>query len=177
MNRVGIRIYLSVGPGGEPASDFVIDSLIAQRIADGTPVVLARVKNTGGRALDMSGSLRLTDGPGALSAGPFPASLGTTLGIGQTAPVTVRLDKQVPDGPWDAKITLRSGLLERSASATIRFPRGEGTSQPVKPGSSGWLTKALAALVALALLIVVFWLLVRRRRREDLRVDTTNAQN
>jgi hypothetical protein len=82
VNRVGIRLYVSVGSGGDPASNFAIESLTAERAPDGRPVVVAAVHNTGGRALDMSGTLRLTNGPGRLSAGPFPANLGVTLGIG-----------------------------------------------------------------------------------------------
>ena len=86
VSRVGIRLYVSVGPGGAPAADFTIDSLTANRSADGQPTVLATVHNTGGRALDMSGTLQLLAGPGGLSAGPFPATLGTTLAIGDTEP-------------------------------------------------------------------------------------------
>jgi hypothetical protein len=63
VNRVGIRIYLSVGPGGEPTSAFTIESLTASRLSDGRPMVQAQVHNTGGRALDMQGYLRLSDGP------------------------------------------------------------------------------------------------------------------
>ena len=47
-------------------------------------MVLATVHNTGGRALDMNGTLQLPAGPGGLSAGPFPANLGVTLAIGDT---------------------------------------------------------------------------------------------
>ena len=134
VSRVGIRLYLSVGPGGPPAADFTIDSLTAKRSPDGRPTVLASVHNTGGRALDMNGTLRLSAGPGGLSAGPFPATLGTTLAIGDTEPVTIALDKRLPAGPWDARITLRSGLLERSARATITFP-DTGASPPVNTTS------------------------------------------
>ena len=109
VNRVGIRVYLSVGPGGEPPSDFKITELRASR-SDGAPEVTAIVRNTGGRALDLSGKLVLDDGPGALRAGPFPATLGTTLGIGATDAVSVKLDKAIPPGPWKAKLTLESGL-------------------------------------------------------------------
>ena len=77
----------------------------------------------------MSGTLQLTGGPGGLSAGPFPATLGTTLAIGTTEPVTIALDMRVPAGPWDALITLQSGLLQRTARATVIFPaRGRAAS-------------------------------------------------
>ncbi len=153
VNRVGIRLYLSVGLGGSPAADFTIDSLTAFRSADGRPMVLASVHNTGGRALDMSGTLVLSGGPGGLSAGPFPAPLGITLGIGDTEPVTIALDTQVPAGPWDARITLRSGLLERTARATITFPT-TGTSPAVSTTSARprWLYPAIAAIVVLLLI-------------------------
>ena len=65
VNRVGIRLYVSVGPGGAPAPDFTIESLTAIRSPGGQPTVLATVRNTGGRALDMSGTLQLAGGPGA----------------------------------------------------------------------------------------------------------------
>ena len=122
VNRVGMRMYLSVGPGGRPAADFAIDSVKATRAQDGRPAVIARVHNTGGRALDMSGTLRLRAGPGGLNAGPFPAKLGTTLAIGATERVTILLDKRLPAGPWKARVDLHSGLVERHAQATITFP-------------------------------------------------------
>lgn len=130
ISRVGIRMYVSVGPGGAPAADFTIDSLAAGRTADQRPTVTASVRNTGGRALDMTGTLQLLGGPGGLSAGPFPASLGTTLAINDTRPVIVVLDKQLPDGPWDVTIKLRSGLRERSAQASLSFPRAGQSAAP-----------------------------------------------
>ena len=135
VNRVGIRIYLSVGPGGEPASDFTVDTLKANRLPDGQPVVYALVHNTGGRALDMSGTLSLSNGPGGLNAGPFTAKLGTTLGVADTEPVTVPLDKALPAGPWLATISLESGLTKRSATATITFPdvAGPGNDSSAAP--------------------------------------------
>lgn len=171
--RAAIRVYLSVGPGGEPASDFVIDSLQAERGQDGLPRVVAQVHNTGGRALDMRGSLSLTAGPGGLSAGPFPAALGTTLGIGQTEPVTVVLTKVISGGPWTANLKLSSGVLDRRATATITFPDQVGTvavpvkATPLSPykdrGVVGAAAAVLIGLVALALVGTGF--LTRRRRR------------
>lgn len=173
VNRVGIRIYLSVGPGGEPASDFAIDSLIASRNSDGTPVVTAEVRNTGGRALDLTGELTLTDGPGGLSGGPFPAELGTTLPVDGTAAVTIVLDEQLPDGPWQAVLTLESGLLERSASAEITFPEAAGDANPAVAVSTepGGLWTVVAGAAALVLLLVVLFIIWRRRKKRDSEED------
>lgn len=164
VNRVGIRQYVSVGPGGAPAADFTVDSLTARRSADGSPLVLATVHNTGGRALDMAGELELLDGPGGLRAGPFPASLGSTLAIGDSAQVTIPLDQQVPDGPWGAAITLRSGLLERSAQATLTFPQaGSAAPVPVTPADGRWPFLVLAGLLLALLCVALLWAIARPR--------------
>jgi hypothetical protein len=158
VSRVGIRLYISVGPGGPPASNFTIDSLSAKRSPDGRPVVVATVHNTGGRALDMNGTLQLSAGPGGLSAGPFPANLGETLAIGDTEPITITFDRRLPAGPWDALVTLHSGLLERSARATITFP---------VPGAppSPWLT--IAGIVIILLMSAAAARLITGRRRQS----------
>ena len=131
-------------------------------------MVLATVHNTGGRALDMSGTLELTDGPGGLNAGPFPVVVGTTLGVGDTESVTIALDEALPAGPWNSEIILRSGLLERSASATITFP-ASGTALPVDTvRRSPWLYVAIATLVFL--LIIGAWRWVHQARRRPRRL-------
>lgn len=170
VNRVGIRVYLSVGEGGEPASDFVVDSLTAKREADGAPVVTAQVHNTGGRALDLSGELVLDEGPSRLSAGPFPASLGTTLGIGESGDVRVELDRELPAGPWEATLTLRSGTLERTARATITFPDEAGESaapvaaERVTDSGGGRVLVAVGVFLVLAVLGLLGWYLLERSR-------------
>jgi hypothetical protein len=156
VNRVGIRLYLSVGPGGRPAADFKINAVTATRSPDGQPVVIASVHNTGGRALDMSGTLRLGAGPGGLKAGPFPATLGTTLAIGATEPVTIPLDRRLPAGPWTARVDLHSGLVKRHAQATITFP-------PVAREATSW-PSFVVALAVLALLLGMTALIVVFRR-------------
>jgi hypothetical protein len=165
ISRVGIRMYISVGPGGAPASNFTIRSLTAERSRSGQPMVVATVHNTGGRALDMNGTLRLADGPAGLSAGPFPATLGVTLAIGDTEPVTVALDKQIPAGPWDARITLHSGLLARSARATITFP-DIGTSGAVaRPDRSERSLRGDAGVTVVLFAVAAGSLIVFRRHR------------
>lgn len=120
--------------------------------------------NLGGRALDMNGSLELKGGPGGLSAGPFPASLGTTLAIGATEPVTVVLDKALPAGPWDAQITLKSGLVEQTARATITFPAtGSAAAVAADPKKSGPSKTALALAGAGAVLALALIAFLRRR--------------
>jgi hypothetical protein len=178
VSRVGVRVYLYVGSGGAPASAFTIDSLTARRSTAGAPSVLATVHNTGARALDMSGTLRLLAGPGGLTAGPFPANLGTTLAVGDTRSVTIVLDKHVPDGPWDARIALHSGLLERRARATITFPPA-GASRPVKAvtGHAGsrslWLVLAIAG-VLISWAAALWLVLAKRARRRSVSAPVPN---
>ncbi|MEO6205237.1 MAG: peptidase [Mycobacteriales bacterium] len=174
-SRAGIRVYLDIAPGGEQPSDFQIDSLTAGRTAAGLPVVAAAVTNTGARALDLVGELKLSEGPGALSAGPFPVTGGTTIGVGQTQPVSITLPKQITGGPWTADLTLRSGLLERDATAQITFPDAAGaTAPPVAATPKSFtaehnvLLPFAAGLIGLliVLLITVGYLTSRRRARE-----------
>ena len=162
VSRVGVRLYLLVGPGGGPSTDFTIDTLTTQRTAGGNPIVLAQVHNTGGRALDLTGDLRLSDGPGGMSAGPFDVELGTTLPPGGTGTVTVALDDQVPDGPWKARIRLQSGLVERLAKATISFPPSAGMAAAV-PTEVDLLPVAIAAGLVLSMTGLTVVLLRRRR--------------
>jgi len=168
--RVGIRVYLSVGDGAEPASDFDIRSLAAGRQADRRPVVAAEVVNTGRRALDMRGELELREGPGGTSAGPFDVVVGTTLAAGDTAPVRVVLDEDLPAGPWTARITLRSGRLERQAEAVITFPDDAGAfADPVEADDVERRRRIFgpiaAALIALLLAALALYARERRRRR------------
>jgi hypothetical protein len=161
VNRVGIPIYLDIGPGGEPPSDMRIQKLTPARTKDGQPQVIAQVHNTGGRALEISGTLSLSDGPGGLRAGPYSANLGVTLSPGDTAPVIVMLDKRLPNGPWKARLTLQSGIVSRTVSATFTFPtNGVGTtialaSKPI------YTVPLLAVLVIAAGGVPLF---IRRRR-------------
>jgi hypothetical protein len=167
VNRVGIRLYVSVGPGGPPATNFSIESLTAKRSAQGQALVVASVHNTGGRALDLSGSLALSGGPAGLSAGPFPATLGVTLAVGDTEPITIALDKRLPAGPWQALVTLRSGLVERTGRATITFP-DSGSSAAVATSStrSRWLIlTGVGLLVLLGSAVLAVGARQRRSRR------------
>lgn len=155
VNRVGVRMYLSIGPGGAAHASFVIGSPTAQRSGSGEPLVVASVRNNGKRTLSIGGTLILSGGPGGLQEGPIPVKLAAPLGPGMSAPATVALDGSPPAGPWRAELQLNSGFIARTAVATITFP---GVIPVTAPRSGGtilvFLLLALLAAVALVILIV-----------------------
>ncbi|MFF0295692.1 peptidase [Kitasatospora sp. NPDC004614] len=168
LGRVGVRMYLDIGPGGEPASDFEIEQLTPGRGSDGRAELRARIHNTGGRALDIGGRLVLSDGPGGLRAGPFSARTGTTLAPGERGDAIVRLDARVPEGPWAVELALRSGLVEHSTRATVTFPGTPGATGAVTAAAarSGYFpTPVVTGLAVLALAAVGLLLPKFRRRR------------
>jgi hypothetical protein len=174
VSRVGIRIYLSVGPGGAPITAFTIDSMTAQRGADGNPLVAAQVHNTGERAVDLSGHLDLANGPSSLTAGPFTVRTVATLKPGESGAVTVPLDSALPDGPWAATITLTSGTTSATGTAQLTFPSGSSSSAaPVtvdpKGGSPSLARGLLFALCAIPFAGLLALLLRRRRTSEHAR--------
>jgi hypothetical protein len=169
VSRVGIRMYLAVSGNNPLASSFTVDTLTAERDSQGSPVVKAEVHNTGGRALDMSGTLDLSEVSGSLRAGPYGVQLGTTLAPGQSEPVQVILSDQVPDGPWNATIALQSGLLHESYQARITFPHEPGIGHPAtahaKPTHSHLAVLISIALAALLLIVAGLLIVIRRRKR------------
>lgn len=167
-SRVGVRIYLSVGPGNGRPADFTITSVTAGRSNDGNPELSALVTNIGGRALDIKGNLNLSNGPGGLSAGPFTVPTATTVAPGKTQSVAFRPPGVLPAGPWTAQIKLRSGLLEPQASATISFPdAGPGVAvAPSKEDGIPWQVAAVVgAVVIMAVVSTVSLIRWRRRSR------------
>ncbi len=150
-------MYISVGPGGPPPPGFVIESMTAQRNASGTPMVVARVRNTGGTALGVTGALRLIHGPAGATIGPLPLTGDPTVGVGAAVPMEVIFGRQVPLGPWLSVLTLTAGFLHRTARARLTFP-------PVPANSVPWPLIAGLAL-AVVLLAIGGYLVVRNRRR------------
>ena len=162
VNRVGVRIYLSVGLGGAPSSNLTVSSLTAQRAASGAALVVATVRNTGHSTLDVSGTLTLSQGPGGLAAGPFPVKVGTVLPPGESEPVTVLLSSALPRGPWRADLRLASGITERSVVATITFPLGAAAKSPTAAGFPTLMVAVILLLLLLALAALA--LLISRRK-------------
>jgi len=167
VNRVGIRMYVYVG-GNNPATSFTVETLTGLRNSGGHPLVRAQVHNTGGLAVDLSGTVTLSSVTGELTAGPYPAQLGTTLAPGQSEPVWFVPTSQVTDGPWNATVTLHSGLTQEAYRAKITFPRGPGTAPPgaARPASGGLgFITILAGAILVALLAVLAALIITYRRR------------
>ncbi|PZG12830.1 peptidase [Micromonospora craterilacus] len=165
VHRVGLRLYLDVGPGGEPPTDFRVDDVAAEPGPGEFPLVTARVTNTGGRALDMTGTLTLTKGP--VRAGPFKVTNGVTILPGQSGRVQIEVDQSLPAGVWDVRLVLTSGVVERTAEGRITLP--VATRAAMQSSTPGWLVYSLGTLVALAALgVFAAWLFARRRssRRE-----------
>lgn len=167
-SRVGIRVYLSVGPGNGPAAGFSIGSMTAGRTNDGAPQVTAEVTNTGGRTIDVQGDLTLADGPGGLSAGPVSIDGTVTILPGKSAPVSATLAPELPAGLWHAQLDLRSGLVEEQATADLDLSATVPVPEP-EPGHGVAIAAAAAAFLILG--GAVFWL-VRRRRKA---VPATNS--
>ncbi|MFI6066033.1 hypothetical protein ACIA47_12315 [Micromonospora sp. NPDC051227] len=161
--RAGIRVYLSVGPGGEPPSGFEVGPLSGGREADGTPFVTTEVRNTGQRALDLAGELRLTDGPSGLAAGPLRAEARTLPLAGRTT-IRVKLDRQLPDGPWKARLDLASGWTKRTATGSVDFGKAPApATATAKKFDAGALV--LGSGVAGSLLILLLFGVYTHRRR------------
>ncbi|MDQ7909235.1 hypothetical protein RB614_32410 [Phytohabitans sp. ZYX-F-186] len=167
VSRAGVRVYLNVGPGGDPPSGFDMGELTPGRGKDGTPWADVTVQNTGQRALDITGEMLLSDGPAGARAGPFKVAGGTTVGVGQSGKVTVPLPRNLPNGPWTARVDLRSGPVSRSASARVAFPDpGETGLIALFTGANTTRTVvAVSVLVPLVLLTGLAAVARRSRRR------------
>jgi hypothetical protein len=163
VSRVGVRIYLAVGRGGAPPTSFDITSLTGHLTHAGRPVIVAHVNNTGGRAVDLNGSVRLTDGPGGTSSGPFPAQQTVTVAPGQSWNVTFAAPKSLPQGAWQATVNLASGLTSAKATATIQLSAIVAAQAALS--SMQWIWLAFGGLVVVALVFAVGRYARQHRRR------------
>lgn len=180
INRVGLRLYLSVGDGREPASDFAIRSAQAVTTDDGHHRLDVSVENTGGRAIDVNGEVVLA-GPAGLTAGPFRSPTGPTIAPGSDDILSLAVPDDLPDGTWRAQIVVRSGTLERRAELPVSWsdpaagfaeadraavdppaPLGVETSD----GSFGDVGTLVASMLAALLILAVAAAALRTHRRQ-----------
>jgi hypothetical protein len=161
VSRVGIRTYLSVGPGNGPPAALSIDGVTAERGDDGAPKVVASISNTGGRALDPSGTVTLSGGPGGIATAPVPGS-GGSIAPGQTGQVTFVLDPAIPAGPWQAAVSVASGLVNESTTVDLTFPEQGSASATESGGTPVWVWIVVAAVVIVVTAVAAF--AVRRRK-------------
>jgi hypothetical protein len=164
VNRVGIRTYLNIGPGGEPLSDFKIGRLHPERTPDGHDQIMATVTNTGRRAIDLGGQLLLSEGPGSLSAGPFPVARGTTLMPEDHGQVFIPVSQGLPDGPWKYSLTLQSGRVTHTVTGELTFAKELGTSGLLASFLRMPVTLAITLAMFAAAALVLLTLLRRRVR-------------
>jgi len=159
INRVGIRIYLGVGRGGAAPVRYAVTSVTGTRTPKGQPELTVHVSNTGGQAVDVDGTVRLTAGPGGSSDGPFRSLNVISLAPGQSGNMTFAPPRDLPDGPWRAVVSLASGLSKENASATVVFS--------TSGGGPGWLQITLLTLAGIAgvALLALITARIRRARR------------
>ncbi|GIG90183.1 hypothetical protein [Plantactinospora endophytica] len=172
IHRVGVRMYLDIGLGGEPPSDFRVDGM-AVGPGDGTwPAVTAWVENTGGRALDMAGNLHLSSTSGTVRAGPFPVTNGVTILPGQRGQVSVLVNQPLSAGRWKARLELTSGTVKRTAEAELTL---NGSARAAEPTDRRWLV--FGPGIGLALVLLVGLLGWRRRRRRRVPVEAPTGRH
>jgi hypothetical protein len=153
ISRVGVRMYLAIGPGGALQSRFSLGPLSTQRSASGKSLVIAEIHNSGKSTLNLNGDLVLAKGPDALNAGPFAATLGAILPAGASEQVTVVLDSNIPRGPWRADLKVRSGRDVESSIATITFPQQNALGTF---GKTNNLQRSLLAVLSTLILVALF---------------------
>lgn len=163
VSRVGIRTYLSVGAGNGPAADLEIGDVAASRDDSDAPEIVAAISNTGGRALDPSGTVELSGGPGGISTTPVKGS-GGSIAPGQSGTVTFTLDPALPAGPWQAAVTITSGLVSKTSAVELTFPEQGSVTAETTSSDSGfpvwiWVIAALVVIAIAAAAVVA----VRRR--------------
>ena len=164
VNRVGVRVYLLVDADGASTTNLVVDTLRPRRDEDGRAEVVVAMSNVGARATDVHGELAIGDE----HRGPLAERV--TLAPGETRQATVTFAGDVPDGPWEAVLTLDVNGVEQQARATIEFPDGAGETGVQVEASTVEGSSPPAALVAvagaLAAVVLVATARTRLRRSE-----------
>lgn len=158
VNRVGVRMYVGVGPGGLAPPEFTIGNVTGTRSATGLPLLTTHVHNVGRSPFAINGTVDLTDGPGGSEAGPVPAMLGRILAPGASEPVTALFGSALPLGPWRGTVKLTSGNTEISKAGSVTFTA-------LAARKSGWSTSISVGIILLVLVVASSVALLAARRR------------
>lgn len=159
-SRVGLRSYVLVGDP-VPEGSFDVIQKRFERSPSNTPILVVRVRNTGQRALDISATASLSEGPGGAKAGPFVSDSGLTLPIAGEDDITVYLADGLPNGPWKAHLLLESGTIQNS----YEF-EGSFDSELKSTSHFPLLLTAAIALFLVMLGLVIFLILKKRAKRD-----------
>jgi hypothetical protein len=166
VSRVGVRMYVAIGPGGAPPSTFTLGTLTAARTTSGKLQLDARIDNTGKSTLYLSGRLTLSHGPEGIHAGPFLVKAGTLLAPGRSELATVQLDSRFPQGPWRVDLTVKSGFLQHSTIATMTFPHRYATRATTR--KEEWSVALFIATISLLMIAAMTFPPSRRRWKRRL---------
>jgi len=162
ISRIGIRVILSIGPGGAAPASFTLGTPVTSRTSAGVPVVRVPVHNTGGAAVDVHGTLQLSNGPGGVSAGPFHTAAVLTFAPGQSGQSTFDLTAHLPDGPWQASYTMVSGVITETGKAIINF---NGTAKVTPTAHTSFPVIPVVGAIAAVIILAIAALLITRSRR------------
>jgi len=162
INRAGVRMYIDIA-GNVESSNFAIEQITGSRDAAGIPRITVGIRNTGKRAVDISGTIGLSNGPGGLQTGLIRTDSTVTLAPGQSATTTAEFDQRLLPGPWHATVALASGLISRQATATVTFTAATAVVVRSTSHHSMWWLWLIVAAAAVAAAFAVVVLLRRSR--------------
>ena len=171
VNRVGVRMYLDVS-GTRQASSFTITRILAHRdLPTRRPQVTALVRNTGQRAIDVSGTIALSTRAGWAGNPAGGNRRDDQIAPGGEQNVTASFDTRLQSGPWLATVKLSSGTVHNQAAATVHFAAlarvlaAPAAHRPGGSSSPGWVIEAGIAALILLVLAAAVWLTRRRHGR------------
>jgi hypothetical protein len=153
INRVGIRVYLDVGPGGNPPTTFVLGPLTVTTSKAGRSVIHSTVDNTGARAIDVSGNLRMEYPPGSISVGPYRLDRNPTVPPHSSSALAITLPSRLPIGEWKASLRAMADTVTNVRSGEIAITKGAPAVARSSSGSSdsAYLIGGIVAVVVVAL--------------------------
>lgn len=121
VNRVGIRVYLSIGDGERPAIEAAATTITATRLDDGGSRLSIALTNNGGRAAELAGRVELTRA-GRSEPVVLPLDGAVALAPGEEAALATGPSDDVTDGEWDATVALHVNGVEQLARGTVEVP-------------------------------------------------------